>query len=235
VIAIESRVLQVKNRIRAACERVHREPSSVDIVAVTKTQPIELIRKACALNFVIIGENRIQESIDKYGDGWVWREFPNVRLNLIGHLQSNKVRKAVQIFDSIDSVDSVELAQNIDRISHEAGKKMRVLLEVNTSGEPQKYGFEPDEALEAAININKLDHIHLAGLMTVGPNVEDPDRIRESFVELRTLFESIRGRIESDCWSVLSMGMSNDFEIAIEEGATEVRLGSILWGPRRLA
>jgi uncharacterized pyridoxal phosphate-containing UPF0001 family protein len=139
---IESRVLSVKNRIRAACERVHREPSTVEIVAVTKTQSIELIRKACALNFAIIGENRIQESIDKYEDGWVRRDFPNVRLNLIGHLQSNKVRKAVQIFDSIDSVDSIDLAVNVDRISHEAGKKMRVLLEVNTSVEPQKYGFE---------------------------------------------------------------------------------------------
>jgi pyridoxal phosphate enzyme (YggS family) len=231
---IESRVLSVKNRIRAACERVHREPSTVEIVAVTKTQSIELIRKACALNFAIIGENRIQESIDKYEDGWVRRDFPNVRLNLIGHLQSNKVRKAVQIFDSIDSVDSIDLAVNVDRISHEAGKKMRVLLEVNTSVEPQKYGFEPEDALEAAININKLDHIQCAGLMTVGPNVEEPDRIRQSFIQLRTLFDAIGQQLKSDSWSVLSMGMSNDFEIAIEEGATEVRLGTILWGPRRL-
>ena len=235
MIDFEPRIRRVNESIHSACERVHRDPSSVDIIAVTKTLPLEVVRKACALGFLYVGENRIQESIEKYEDGWIRREFPNVGLHLIGHLQSNKVRKAVQIFDSIDAVDSVELAQLIDRLSGEAGKKLRVLLEVNTSGEPQKYGFEPDEVLEAVININKLDHIRLAGLMTIGPNVEDSDEIRKSFAQLRSLFESVGHQLKSDSWAVLSMGMSNDFEIAIEEGATEIRLGTILWGPRRLA
>jgi len=230
---IDSRIQQVRNRIEATCARIQRNPASVNIVAVTKTFPRDLVRKACALGFSSIGENRIQESIEKYEDGWLQQSYPGVKLHMIGHLQSNKVRKAAILFDSIDSVDSVNLAEKISQHSREVNKNMRILLEVNTSGEPQKYGLDETQVLDVAQNIKDLKNIELAGLMTVGPNIDDPTTIRKSFVQLRTLFETIGANLNSDKWRVLSMGMSNDFEIAIEEGATEIRLGSILWGPRK--
>ena len=230
---IDSRVQQVRDRIEATCERVQRDPASVNIVAVTKTFSRDLVRKACALHFTSIGENRIQEAIEKYEDGWLQQSYPGVRLHMIGHLQSNKVRKAVPLFDAIDSVDSVKLAGNVSRIAQDLNKTIRILLEVNTSGEPQKFGLDESQVLDTVMKIKELPDIELAGLMTVGPNVDDPDRIRSSFVQLRSLFETIASDVDSEKWRVLSMGMSNDFEIAIEEGATEIRIGSILWGSRK--
>ncbi|MBU0690646.1 YggS family pyridoxal phosphate-dependent enzyme [bacterium] len=230
---IDSRVQQVRDRIEATCIRLNRDPASIRIVAVTKTFPRELVRKACALSFTSIGENKIQEAIEKYEDGWLHESFPDVKLHMIGHLQTNKVRKAIPLFDSIDSVDSVKLAEKISQAALEAGKTLRILLEVNTSGEPQKFGLDESDVLTTVMNIKELPNLEVAGLMTVGPNVDDPERIRQSFVQLRSLFETIGAELNSEQWSTLSMGMSNDFEIAIAEGATEIRLGTILWGSRK--
>lgn len=230
---IERRVQKVRDRIEAVCAQNKRNPDSINIVAVTKTFPQVLVRKACALSFTSIGENWIQEATEKYEDGWLQKSYPQVKLHMIGHLQTNKVRKAIPLFDSIDSIDSVKLAEKISQTALETGKTLRILLEVNTSGEPQKFGLDESEVLDTVMNIKELPNLELAGLMTVGPNVDDPERIRRSFVQLRSLFETIGTKFSSERWRVLSMGMSNDFEIAIAEGATEIRLGSILWGPRK--
>jgi len=154
---------------------------------------------------------------------------------MIGHLQTNKVRKAVQIVSAIDSVDSIRLAEAISKAAEEGNRTIRVLLEVNTSSEPQKSGLAPDDVLKCAEAVLKLPSLQLSGLMTVGPNVDDPDTIRRSFALLRNTFDSVVRELNPPHWSVLSMGMSGDYPIAIEEGATEIRLGTALFGERRTA
>jgi PLP dependent protein len=233
--SLESRLEEVYQRIDAAARQSGRTAETVTLIAVTKTFPIEFVCKACASGLQHIGENRVQEVVDKFGDGQVRREYPELTLHLIGHLQSNKVRKAVQIVNSIDSVDSVDLALEINRESARLNKTLRVLLEVNTSGETQKFGLSPADALDATERMLKMEHLNVCGLMTVGPLTDDPSAVRHSFELLRNGFEDIRLRLAPPSWSVLSMGMSGDYEIAIEEGATEIRLGTALFGDRSLA
>jgi hypothetical protein len=216
----------------AACGRSGRTATSVTIIAVTKTFPALIVRKAHALGLTHIGENRVQEALDKFGNGLLLKECPGLQLHLVGHLQTNKVRKALQFVSSIDSVDSLRLAQIIDREAAQTGRRVRVLLEVNTSGEPQKYGLAPEDVLPCAEQVAKLRSLNLQGLMTVGPLTDDADAIRKSFGLLRGLFEQVQQKLNPLQWSVLSMGMSGDFEIAIEEGATEIRLGTVLFGER---
>jgi hypothetical protein len=229
---IGTRLAHVQARVSAACQRSGRRPDSVTIVAVTKTFSSLFVRKAYALGLSQIGENRVQEIIDKFGDGSLLRACPGLQLHLVGHLQTNKVRKALQSVATIDSVDSLRLAQIVDREAAQMGRRVRVLLEVNTSGEPQKYGLAPDELVPCAEAVAKLTSLDLRGLMTVGPLVEDADAVRRSFALLRNLFERVQQKLNSPQWSVLSMGMSGDFETAIEEGATEIRLGTVLFGER---
>jgi len=222
----------VCGRVREACLRSRRVEAEVAIVAVTKLFPLEAVRKAYALGLRHIGENRVQELTDKFGDGTLVRECPGLVLHLVGHLQTNKVRKAVQIVSAIDSVDGMRLARAIDEEVARAGKRMRVLLEVNTSGEPQKFGLALQEVLPCAEEVLRMRNLDLSGLMTVGPLTEDRDAIRRSFALLRGLFEKLNLSLRPPKWSVISMGMSQDFEIAIEEGATEIRLGTALFGER---
>ena len=229
---IRERLQSVQANIQDACLRSGRKPSDITLVAITKYFPKSIVSKACALEISHIGENRIQESIEKYEDGWLTQEYPNVQLHLVGHLQTNKVRSAVQLFHSIDSIDSLRLAEAIQTAAYERGKQINVLLEVNTSGEPQKFGIQPDEVRELASQVIKLDNLKLSGLMTVGPNIQDNDEIRKSFRILRETFEKVRDHLHPPFWSVLSMGMSHDYQIAIEEGATEIRLGTALFGER---
>jgi PLP dependent protein len=229
---IAERLARVQLSVEEACLRSGRSRSEISIVAVTKTFPVEFARKACAAGAVHLGENRIQEAIEKYGDGWLPRDYPDVTLHLIGHLQRNKVRKAVQIFPTIDSVDSLEIAQAIDREADIQQKIARILIEVNTSGEPQKYGVQPDEVVGLVSSVIRLPKLSIAGLMTVGPNVEDQQSIRNSFRLLKSLFERVRQELSPSQWSVLSMGMSHDYVTAIEEGATEIRLGTAIFGER---
>lgn len=229
---LAGRLSAIRERLKLVCSRAGRSEASVSIVAVTKTFPHQTVRKACALGLTEIGENRVQEVVEKFSDGSILREYPGVRLHLVGHLQTNKVRKAVQYASCIDSVDSMKLA---DLINHEAGligKRLRLLIEVNTSGEPQKHGLNTNQVINCAEYIMNLHHLELAGLMTVGPNVDDPLIIRQSFAELRKLFENVRQGLNPPHWSVFSMGMSGDWEIAVEEGATEIRLGTALFGER---
>lgn len=179
-----------------------------------------------------LGENRVQEAIEKFGDGWLIREFPHGKLHLIGHLQSNKAKRAAALFDSIDSVDSSDLAEMLNLACFQIGRKLRVLIQVNTSGEAQKSGCQPDEAPLLCEKILKLQNLELSGLMTIGPLEGSEAKIRQSFAQLRELGEAIQTRLAPPRWGVLSMGMSDDYELALHEGATEIRLGSALFGPR---
>ena len=226
------RYLTVLHHVEAACERSGRNPNTVTVIAVTKTFPIETVSKAYALGLRHVGESRVQETIEKFGDGELLAELPGLTVHLVGHLQSNKVRKAVQLAASIDSVDSIALAQSIDRAGESLGRHPRILLEVNTSGETQKYGINPDDVAATVSALLPLPNVDLAGLMTVGPNVSDEPIVRRSFRLLREVFDDVLINVRPPHWSVLSMGMSGDYALAVEEGATEIRLGTALFGQR---
>jgi len=229
---LQQRQQTILRGIAAICARVGRESSEVTLVAITKTHPSSSISNAYALGIRDFGENRAQELIEKYSDMVGSAGYIEMRVHFVGHLQSNKVRKVVPMVWSVDSVDSLSLAEDISRMSGELGRTTRILLEVNTSGEPQKFGVLPDEVLPLAEWILPLPHLSLEGLMTIGPNVSDESSIRRSFSELRECFDRIRQTLNPPHWSVLSMGMSGDYLIAIEEGATEIRLGTALFGIR---
>jgi PLP dependent protein len=226
----------VRDKTSTTCARVGRDVKCVEIVAVTKMHPPGVISKAYALGLRHLGENRVQEALGKFSNINLNGVLPGAVLHLVGHVQSNKVRKAVTLFHSIDSVDSVDLAREIAREAEKLNRKLRVLIEINTSGEAQKFGISPDNARRLAEDILNLQSssIDVAGFMTVGPNVEDESTIRRSFADLRALFDDVKEKLNPPHWSALSMGMSGDYEIAIEEGATEIRLGTALFGPRRM-
>ncbi len=229
---IQQRFAEVQSRVAQAARRVGRSPEQVTVVAVTKTHPVETLRKARAIGITNFGENRVQEAIEKLSNTEFIRADSGTSLHLIGHLQRNKLRKALQAFNSIDSIDSVELAKAVSLEAQRAGKQLRVLLEVNTSGEPQKQGIAPAETISVAREILALPKLRFSGLMTVGPLSDDLGSIRNSFKELKRLFDQVKAELNPPLWSALSMGMSGDYEIAVEEGATEIRLGTALFGQR---
>jgi pyridoxal phosphate enzyme (YggS family) len=217
----------IRQRIKAACDRVDREPNSLTLLAVTKTQPPEAVNAAADLGLLVFGENKVQEAKAK-----IPACSGRLRWHFIGHLQSNKCRDAVQLFQMIQSVDSLALAQEINKRADEAGKTMPVLLEVNLAGEASKFGYKPPALLVELKQINALSRIEIQGLMTVPPWSPDAESSRPHFRRLREL--------KRECEQVLgaplphlSMGMSGDFEVAIEEGATMVRIGTALFGPRK--
>jgi pyridoxal phosphate enzyme (YggS family) len=219
---------RVRQSIGDACRSAGRPPENITLVAVTKTFSAEVIEQAIALGLNIIGENRVQEALDKYS-----RIGTRVEWHLIGHLQSNKAKKAVEIFSLIHSVDSVDLAREVGRRAGQIGKNQEVLLEVNTSGEPQKYGFDPKEVLTALKEIKDIKGIKVLGLMTVGPLSDDADKVRSSFKMLKKIFDEIKLQAISNIeMKHLSMGMSGDYRVAIEEGSTMIRVGSAIFGNR---
>lgn len=216
----------VQERLRAACARASRDPASVQLVAVSKGHPPEAIRALVDLGHTLFGENKVQEAKAK-----IPLAPGRARWHMIGHLQSNKARDAVQLFDMIESVDSLDLAQEINRRAEQASKTIPILLEVNVAGESSKFGYKPAAVLAELEAINKLPRLEIHGLMTVPPYSPQPERSRQYFQQLRA--------IKTDCEKILgaplphlSMGMSGDFEIAIEEGATIIRVGTALFGPR---
>jgi PLP dependent protein len=217
----------VLERIAAACSRAGRDPASVTLVAVSKTVPAAVLRAAVEAGLTILGENRVQEAEAKVGDvsGATW--------HLVGPLQSNKARRALAAFETIESVDSVELAGRLDRLADEVrpNERVPVLLQVNVDGDPAKAGFDPEALTRAADAIASLSRLDVRGLMTVGRLVERAEDARPTFVSLRGLSERLRLRWPG-LGPELSMGMSDDFEIAIEEGATIVRIGRALFGHR---
>jgi pyridoxal phosphate enzyme (YggS family) len=216
----------LRARIGSACERARRDTASVTLVAVSKGQPPEVVRAAARLGVSRFGESRVQEAKAKIP------ECPgHLRWHMIGHLQSNKCREAVHLFEMIESVDSLALAQELNRRAEQAARRLPVLLEVNVAGEASKFGYRPEAVLEELPELNALRHLELHGLMTVAPWTPEPEKVRPVFRRLREL----KGRCEEALGAPLphlSMGMTGDFEVAIEEGATIVRIGTALFGPR---
>ena len=200
------------------------------LVAVTKTFPVEAIRSAAAAGQRVFGENRVQEGVAKIFK--LRDELPEVQWHLIGHLQTNKVKAAVQVFSLIESVDSLRLASRLDRYAGAAGKRLPILLEVNVAGEASKSGFAPDGLPLVVGQILGLPNLEVSGLMTVAPLVSDPEDARWVFRSLRALRERLRAQFPLEEFPELSMGMSDDFEVAVEEGATMVRIGRALFGER---
>lgn len=219
--------LQLLNqRIAAACERAGRAPESVTFQAVSKGQPPEAVTAAAALGVTLFGENRVQEAKTKIS------QCPgHLQWHMIGHLQSNKCRDAVHLFSMIQSVDGLALAAEIDKCAARAAKTMPILLEVNIAGESSKFGYAPAQLLEDLPLINALKKIEIHGLMTVAPYVTDAEKVRPVFRKLRELKAECEAALGAPL-PHLSMGMSGDFEVAIEEGATIVRVGTAFFGSR---
>jgi hypothetical protein len=216
----------VQQRVAAACARAGRDPSTVTLVTVSKGHPVEVICAAADLGVSLFGENRVQEAKAKIS------QCPGrLQWHLIGHLQSNKCRDAVQLFGMIQSVDSLSLAREINKWAEKQAKTMPILLEVNVAGESTKFGYSPEKLLQDLKEINALPRIEIHGLMTVAPWTREPEKVRPVFrrlAELRRQFAPLLGAPLPH----LSMGMSNDFEVAVEEGATMIRLGTAVLGPR---
>lgn len=226
---ISRNVARVRERIAAAAMRAGRNPDEVTLVAVTKGVGLDRVLEAVASGVTHIGENRVQEAEAKFP-----HLPPGVVRHMVGHLQRNKAKIAVRLFDLIHSLDSLRLAEELNRRALEAGRIMDVLVQVNVSGEPTKYGVSPEEVEALVKNMASLPGLRLRGLMTIAPIVEDPEQARPYFRRLRQLGDVILSaandlkleRLE------LSMGMTDDFEVAVEEGATIVRIGRAIFGSR---
>ncbi len=225
---IEQNIITIKNRIADAAKRSGRHPEAVTLVAVSKTHDEASIKAAVAEGITDLGESRVQEADKKISD-----LGPIARWHLIGHLQTNKVPRAVQLFDTIDAVDSVHLARKIDSEAAKAGRRIECLAEINSSGEESKYGFPPEDGQKILTELAGLENIIWRGIMTIGPYIIEEDRIREAFRLTREIFVESRGLFD-ERFDTLSMGMSGDFELAIEEGSTQVRIGTAIFGPRPL-
>lgn len=220
----------VRDRIGVAAARSGRAASAITLVAVTKTVPADVVLEGIAAGIAVIGENRVQEAQQKHQEIGARAEW-----HLIGHLQSNKAKKAVELFSLIHSVDTAGLALEIGRRARAADKVQDILLEVNTSGEGQKFGIDPDvnNVLKVIKVIQETPGIRVLGLMTVGPLTGDQDMVRQAFRALKALFDRVRSEnIPNVEMRHLSMGMSGDFEAAIGEGSTMVRVGSAIFGTR---
>ena len=219
----------VEGRIGRACDRAGRDRADVSLVAVSKGHPPETVRAAADLGQVLFGESKVQEARGKISlcPG-------HLRWHMIGHLQSNKCRDAVHLFEMIESVDSLSLATEIDKWAEKLGKRMPVLLEVNLAGESTKFGFKAEQLLDGLDGINSLSRLEVHGLMTIAPWTPEPEKVRPIFRGLRELKERCEAKLGVSL-PHLSMGMTGDFEVAIEEGATIVRIGTALFGPRSAA
>ena len=218
----------VEKRIEEACKRSNRDPKEVTLIAVSKTKPVEKLQEvydAGARNF---GENKVQEIMDKYD------HLPqDIHWHMIGHLQRNKVKYIVDKVQMIHSVDSLRLAETIDKEAKKKNVTVPILIEVNVAEEDSKFGLSLEEVTALAEEISKLSNVRVCGLMTVAPFVEDPEENREVFRSLKKLSVDIAAKnINNVTMSVLSMGMTNDFEVAVEEGATMVRVGTAIFGAR---
>lgn len=226
VAQIAANIRAAREVIDRAAQRAGRQSDEITLVAVSKTFPAEAIEAAVAAGVTDIGESRVQEAVSK-----IERLDQIARWHLIGHLQSNKVARAVSHFDMIQSVDSVELAEKISRQATGLGRKIDNLMEINSSGEKNKYGFGPEEIIPAAERIANMPGLNLCGLMTIGPLTDSEKLIGQAFEMTRQKFEQLQCQLGSRI-AVLSMGMSSDFELAIECGSTMVRIGHAIFGKR---
>ena len=225
---IRENVQFVRNKITEACQRSGRDPEEVELVAITKTVDVEQINEAMEAGILVVGENRVQEA---------WRKFQEVgekaQWHMVGHLQTNKVKRVLQFADMIHSVDSVYLAREIQTQAEKLDRTIEILIQVNTSGEESKFGLEPEVTIGAIEAISAFSNLAIKGLMTIGAFLPNPEDVRPCFKLLRDL----KGRVNEHKITgveigTLSMGMTNDYEVAIEEGSTMVRVGTAIFGKR---
>jgi len=225
--SISENLERVREQIARAAAKVGRAASGIQLVAITKTHPAEQVREAIEAGQNLFGESRIQEARAKIP------ELPsNVHWHFVGHLQKNKIRHALPLFELIHSVDSLGLAQDMNRIAEEEAMHPRMLLEVNVTGEGSKFGFQPDKLCEQMEELLSLPRLSILGLMAIPPLAEEAEPSRKYFVQLRELRDRLQTEFRVDL-SQLSMGMTQDYPIAIEEGATLVRVGTAIFGERK--
>ncbi|MBS6516777.1 MAG: YggS family pyridoxal phosphate-dependent enzyme [Clostridium sp.] len=225
---IKENLEEVHERIRQACQKSGRREEEVTLISVSKTKPVEMLKEAYEAGSRDFGENRVQEIMEKY------EQMPeDVRWHMIGHLQKNKVRQVIDKAVLIHSVDTVELAEQIEKDAAKRDLTVDILLEVNVAEEESKFGFRTEEVEDAVMKIKELPHVHIKGLMTIAPFVSNSEDNREVFKKLYQLYVDIRSKnIDNVNMSVLSMGMTGDYEVAIEEGATMIRVGTGIFGAR---
>ncbi len=226
---LETRLSGVRETIARAAERAGRSPDEIEILPITKGHPASLIQRVAAAGLAAVGENRVAEAEEKQA----LLGSTGLRWHMVGHLQRNKAAKALQLFDVIESVDSARLAARLQAVAQVAGlTEVEVLAQINTSGESAKSGFDGERALDEIGRMCELEPLRVDGLMTMAPFTSDEAVLRRTFAAVRDLLDRCRREIDRFDGTVLSMGMSNDFEIAVEEGATRLRLGTVLFGER---
>ena len=223
---LKEKIEELYSKINSA-QRKNGLNHQVQIVGVTKTRPFSFIEESYVAGLRHIGENRVQEAESKFGS---FNNMPNLKKRFIGHLQSNKSKKCVELFDAIDSISSIKTLKKIKKYSLELNKRMSLFIEINTSKEPQKHGFYPDQKHEI-LECFDCGGRSIEGLMTVGPNTSNVQSIRQAFITLRKTKEWVQSETGRKIRH-LSMGMSGDYEMAVEEGSTMIRVGSFLYGPR---
>lgn len=226
-MSLKDTIKSIRSKIESAQKRGGFS-HPVQLIAVTKTHPFSLIQECYDAGITAIGENKIQEASQKFES---FENMQDITRRFIGHLQSNKVNKCLKMFDTIDSVDSLKLAKRISNAALSLKKTVPVLLEINTSGEVQKHGFLPNQ-LDEIIECFNETNIKIEGLMTVGPKTTEEKKTRDSFIQLRKMRDSISQLLNQPNLRELSMGMSGDYEIAVEEGSTMIRIGTALFGRR---
>jgi PLP dependent protein len=227
VINIEANLNRVKNDIAQAAQISGKKVTDIELIAVTKTHPTEIVREAVDAGQLVFGESKVQEARAK-----IPLLPSNIRWHFIGHLQKNKIRHALPLFEMIHSVDSLELTQAIDRIAQEEGLHPRILLEVNVAGEGSKFGFKPSTLRGELESLLLLPRLSIEGLMCIPPLAEAAEASRKYFVELRELRDALEQKFQVKL-PHLSMGMTNDYSVAVEEGATLVRVGTAIFGERK--
>jgi len=226
MVSVADNLARVREQLAEAAAKNGRDPGEIELVAITKTHPAEKVREAIEAGQTLFGESRVQEARAKIP------ELPsNLRWHFVGHLQKNKIRHALPLFEMIHSVDSFGLAQDMNRIAEEEGMHSRVLLEVNVAGEGSKFGFAPDKLREQMEELLALPRLSIEGLMCLPPLAEEAEASRKYFVQLRELRDSLEKELDLKL-PQLSMGMTQDFPTAVEEGATLVRVGTAIFGER---
>lgn len=228
---LKDQLQEVEKRIQAACDRAGRKREEVTLIAVSKTKPVETLQEAYDLGVRIFGENKVQELTAKY------EALPkDIHWHMIGHLQTNKVKYIIDKAELIHSVDSLKLAETIEKEAAKHDLIADILVEVNVAEEESKFGMKMEEVIPFVEKVSAFPHVRVRGLMTIAPFVEDPEENRSIFADLHKLYIDIKKKNhDNDTVSVLSMGMTNDYEVAIEEGATMIRVGTGIFGARNYA
>ena len=229
-MSVAENLKTIRERVDAACERAGRRPEEVALIAVSKTKPLSMLQEAYEAGARDFGENKVQEILEKYP------EMPeDARFHMIGNLQTNKVKQVVGKAVLIHSVDSLHLAEKIEQEAAKRDLTADILLEVNVAREESKFGLMLEEVIPLLEEVKNLPHVRVRGLMTIAPNVENPEENRKHFKKLYQLYVDIKSKnIDNGTMSVLSMGMTGDFEVAVEEGATMIRVGTGIFGSRQI-